>query len=653
MSSLFVIAKNDVSAQEAMPEPGQRIVLVTGSTGGLGREVAKSLASQGDHVIVHGRNVERGNALVAEIATDGTGSARFYRADFGSLEEIRALGAAILRDYDRLDVLVNNAGVFFPGEGERRLTDDGYEFHFQVNYLSGYILTEMLIPLLESSSPARIVNVASAGQAPLDFDNLMLDADYNGMRAYAQSKLAQIMMTFYMADDLNSQGITINALHPSTFMDTDMVIEAGYDPRTSVETGRDAVLHLINDNVGTGKYFDVQEEASPDPQALDHEALSRLMKVSEELTAKQPENQHIANYARYGADVWARNPMARRSGEGEACISCHTSLPYALVEPLLPGDYPAYTDLLQNIDNRIRTWNDNTPWYADDKLEETAIAGGKPPDALKSFLNGPDSRGVEAIFNAFIRTMKDAYAGQPASTETKLALENMWNEQKQSGPAAGRWGWIQANLVPWEVSDSDIWGASLACVATSVYPNYSPEHQLGMLVESLRQASTDPAVSLHAKAAVIWCDAESGGEVLADGIAAGIAADLLALQRDDGGWALRDIGPWVGWEGSDADCCSGREVRSDSYATGFVSLALSRNQHRVPDGGMESLEKSAKWMTRDLANPYPAGQRYNVHNSGATELPEFRDNLYSNAGSMWSFLAKYIHDEGRVAWESE
>lgn len=285
-ASLLVVVSGGAGAQAAMPESGQRVVLVTGSTGGLGREVAKSLASQGDHVIIHGRNEERGRALVAEIAAEGTGSARFYRADFGSLDEIRALGASVLADYDRLNVLVNNAGVFLPGDGERRLTDDGYELHFQVNYLSGYLLTEMLLPLLEANTPSRIVNVASAGQAPLDFDNLMLDTGYDGMRAYAQSKLAQIMMTFSMAGSLESRGITINALHPSTFMNTDMVIEAGFDPRTSVETGRDAVLHLVNDDVGTGKYFDVFEESRARPQAYDADAVAKLMAVSDELVSR-------------------------------------------------------------------------------------------------------------------------------------------------------------------------------------------------------------------------------------------------------------------------------------------------------------------------------------------------------------------------------
>ncbi len=290
LGALLIILPVGISAQESIPVPGQRVVLVTGSTGGLGRETAKALARQGDHVIIHGRNVERGEELVAEITEDGNGNARFYRADFGSLSKIRALGEAILRDYDRLDVLVNNAGIFFPNSAKRRLSDDGYELHFQVNYLSGYVLTQVLTPLLEASAPSRIVNVSSGSQEALDFDNLMLESNYEGRRAYAQSKLAQIMMTFSLAEDLSERGIVANALHPSSLMNTSMVLEAGIEPRSSVETGRDALMRLINDDVGTGRYFRVFEEARARPQAYDTEAVARLMEISADLVSIDLEN---------------------------------------------------------------------------------------------------------------------------------------------------------------------------------------------------------------------------------------------------------------------------------------------------------------------------------------------------------------------------
>ena len=284
LAGLIIISFTNLSVQESMPSPGQRVVLVTGSTGGLGRETARALARNGDHVIVHGRNEERGNALVAEISAEGKGSARFYQADFGSLDEIRALGKSILTDYKRLDVLVNNAGIFNPDQDERRVSEDGYELHFQVNYLAGYMLTEMLMPLLEASAPSRIINVAS-GQAPLDFENLMLESGYEGFQAYLQSKQAQIMMTFSLADELSKRGVTINAMHPSNFMNTDLVLEAGFEPQSSVETGRDALLRLINEDVGTGKFFYVFEEATAIPQAYNSEAVAQLMKISADLVS--------------------------------------------------------------------------------------------------------------------------------------------------------------------------------------------------------------------------------------------------------------------------------------------------------------------------------------------------------------------------------
>lgn len=367
----------------------------------------------------------------------------------------------------------------------------------------------------------------------------------------------------------------------------------------------------------------------------------------------QKANQVFAQYARYGADVWAENPLAKLTGEGRACISCHTSLPYALVEPLLPGEYQAYTDLIDNIDNRILGWSDNTGWYADQKLDQMAAFGGLPPDALKAILNGPDSRGVEAVFNALIRATDDAYAGRPAGRETRLAFEHLWAEQVKTGPAAGRWNWIGANLIPWEVADSDVWGASLACVAASLASELAPEADLGLLNRALVQAADSEDVSLHAKAAILWCDSESDGQVLDDAVSETIVSDLLAEQFQDGAWALRRLGPWAGWEGSDADCCAQREVRPDAYATGFVTLALARRAELGRENLQERLEQAARWIDRELANPYPAEPRYNRHTSSDKELPKFRNNLYTNAGHMWAYVAKTAYERGTAPWRRD
>jgi NAD(P)-dependent dehydrogenase (short-subunit alcohol dehydrogenase family) len=271
------------------PSPDQRVVLVTGSTSGLGREVARALASEGAHVILHGRSEGRALELLEEIRAEGAGSARFYRADFASLDQVRALAEAVLRDYPRLDALVNNAGIALIGDPERRVSEDGYELHLQVNYLAGYLLTRLLLPRLRESAPARIVNVSSIGQAAPDFDDLMLENGYDTGRAYGQSKLAQIMFTLELARELEGTGVTANALHPSTFMDTNMIVGAGLEPRSSVETGRDAVLRLLDaPDVGSGRFLNVFEAARAMEVAYDPAVRARLMEVSDALTGGDP-----------------------------------------------------------------------------------------------------------------------------------------------------------------------------------------------------------------------------------------------------------------------------------------------------------------------------------------------------------------------------
>ena len=269
---------------QSVPAEGQQVVLVTGSTSGLGREVALRLGSGGAHVIVHGRNRERGMAVVAEIEGEGVGSARFYAADLASFTQVRAFGETILRDYGRLDVLVNNAG-FGSNPDERLLSEDGHEFRFQVNYLSGFLLTNMLLPLLRESTPARIVNVSSLAQAPIDFDDVMIEKNFSGGRAYAQSKLAQVMHTFDLAEALEGTGIMVNSLHPATYMPTGMVLRAGVQPRATIGEGADAVMQLIvSDEIEGGQFFRGLVPARANEQAYDADARERLKKLSEALT---------------------------------------------------------------------------------------------------------------------------------------------------------------------------------------------------------------------------------------------------------------------------------------------------------------------------------------------------------------------------------
>lgn len=282
-------AQTPTTGSGAHVKPDQQVILVTGSTDGLGREVARRLAAGGAHVIVHGRNVERGRALVAEIEAAGAGSARFIAADLASLDAVRTLAETILSEYERLDVLVNNAGIWLNRSNERQLSADGHELHFAVNYLAGYTLTRLLLPRLIESAPARIINVASGAQRPIEFDDPMLENGYSGGRAYAQSKLAQVLFTVDLARELEGSGVTVAALHPATLMDTPMVREAGVSARSTIDEGADAVMHLITGtDITSGGYYDGLRPARAHAQAYDPEAHAMLRRLSRQLTGVRP-----------------------------------------------------------------------------------------------------------------------------------------------------------------------------------------------------------------------------------------------------------------------------------------------------------------------------------------------------------------------------
>jgi len=265
-----------------------KTVLVTGSTDGVGRYVAGKLASAGATVLIHGRDAERASALAEEIRREGRGEAVFYPADLSSLADTRRLAEKVLGGYRRLDLFISNAGIGSRTLGpERRASADGHELRFAVNYLSGFLLAYLLLPLLKASVPSRIVNVASLGQHPLDFDDVMLTRGYNGTRAYAQSKLAQIMFTIDLAAELAGSGVTVNALHPATYMDTTMVRAGGITPVSTVAQGGEAILHLAaGDDVAgkSGLFFNGMSEAKANPQAYDADARRRLRRLSLELT---------------------------------------------------------------------------------------------------------------------------------------------------------------------------------------------------------------------------------------------------------------------------------------------------------------------------------------------------------------------------------
>jgi NAD(P)-dependent dehydrogenase (short-subunit alcohol dehydrogenase family) len=282
-------------AQQPLSYKG-KTVLITGSTDGLGRELARALAADGAHVIVHGRNVERGQALVDEITKAGLGKATFVAADFASLDAVRAFADDIAKDHPKLDLLVNNAGVLVTGSQPRQTSRDGFELQFAVNYLAGWVLVHRLRPALAAAAPSRVINVASLSAAPIDFDDVMLEkpgahaggdgpSKLGNARGYGQSKLAQVSMTAELAPDFAKDGITMIALHPATMMDTGMVRNAGVEPRTSVDEGRIAVMSLITaPELEAGAFYNGGVRATPHPQADDPAARAKLMALSSELT---------------------------------------------------------------------------------------------------------------------------------------------------------------------------------------------------------------------------------------------------------------------------------------------------------------------------------------------------------------------------------
>jgi NAD(P)-dependent dehydrogenase (short-subunit alcohol dehydrogenase family) len=268
----------------------EQTILITGATSGLGQALAQALSKYGATLLLHGRDPKRGLETVRKIKeATGNERIRFYRANLSSLREVEDLARKVISEVTRLDVLVNNAGIGFGRDNSKReISQDGYELRFAVNYLAPYTLTERLISLLRASAPARIVNVASVGQVPLDFDNIMLGLGYSGVNAYRQSKLAMVAWTFDLAERLTGTGVTANALHPASLMPTKMVLEAGWQTISSVEEGLKATLRLVIDpaleNV-TGEYFDGLRPAKANAQAYDPMVQRRLAALSRELVS--------------------------------------------------------------------------------------------------------------------------------------------------------------------------------------------------------------------------------------------------------------------------------------------------------------------------------------------------------------------------------
>jgi NAD(P)-dependent dehydrogenase (short-subunit alcohol dehydrogenase family) len=265
-------------------------ILITGSTDGIGKLTALKLAKQQVHVLIHGRNKEKVDHVVKELKDASSNkNIEGFTADLSSLDEVRRLAIEVLEKHKGIDVLINNAGV---GSADPKYSKDAYELRFAVNYLAPFLLTHLLLPALRKAAPSRIVNIGSAGQSAINFEDIMLEKNFSGGTAYTQSKLALIMFTIDLAEQLKNENITVNSLHPGTYLDTNMVRRSGTEPWGRPETGADAEVFLAVspelDDV-TGKYFNVKTEARAHAQAYDAKAREKLWELSMELTGLKEE----------------------------------------------------------------------------------------------------------------------------------------------------------------------------------------------------------------------------------------------------------------------------------------------------------------------------------------------------------------------------
>lgn len=268
----------------------QQVIALTGATDGLGRALAQHLSTQPIFLILHGRSPEKLESLARELA-GSPASIETVVADLSDLRQVHDLAREISALASHISVLVNNAGA---GAGEpygtiRQLTVDGNELRFAVNYLAAFALTNDLLPLLELGAPSRVVNVASLGQMPIDFDDLTLEHNYDGHRAYCQSKLAMITSGIALAKRLDPSKVTVNSLHPATFMPTKMVMESEGRSVDSLEAGVESTLRLILDpelDGVTGHFFDRASPSRAHEDAYDSRIQDRLWDLSSQLTAR-------------------------------------------------------------------------------------------------------------------------------------------------------------------------------------------------------------------------------------------------------------------------------------------------------------------------------------------------------------------------------
>lgn len=273
-----------------------KVCIVTGANAGIGLETTRALAKQGATVVMVCRSQERGDKALADIRKDtGNENVHLFITDLSSQQQIRGLASEFLKRFDRLDVLVNNAGVFLPSH---QLTEDGFEATFAINHLAYFLLTHLLLDILKQTPESRIVNVSSNAHlsASINFDALEKVNSYNGYVAYGQSKLANVLFTYELARQLEGTGITCNALHPGVVATN--IANHGTSFFTvffklfspffkSPESGAATSVYLATSPevaTVTGKYFADSKEKGSSTISHDVAAAKRLWDISTRLT---------------------------------------------------------------------------------------------------------------------------------------------------------------------------------------------------------------------------------------------------------------------------------------------------------------------------------------------------------------------------------
>ena len=280
-----------------MQQLAGKVTLVTGATSGIGKVTANALAAFGAHVVIVGRNQEKTQQAMADIKKEtGSNELSYLLTDFADLQKVRELSGAFHARFSKLDLLVNNAGAFFTS---RVLTQYGVEMSFLVNHLSPFLLTTLLLDKVKDSAPSRIINVSSEAHkyGSLSLDDLELRRSYSGMKAYARSKLANILFTYELARRVEGTGVTANALHPghvatniwrSNFPIVGPALKwlMGLIA-LSPEQGADTSIYLASSpdvsNV-TGKYFVKRLPVDSSSITYDSNVAKRLWDLSEDLT---------------------------------------------------------------------------------------------------------------------------------------------------------------------------------------------------------------------------------------------------------------------------------------------------------------------------------------------------------------------------------